>query len=167
MPVVIVLLSMILIGCQSSTNSFKSDSSPSKQEKSASAEPLSKMMQQFEHCRQSDDMQPCSDAIDVAEIYLENHTSNIGLAYAVLGSSYAFSARNFPLPYLWYVVPGPGFYRLYQVNRAVTYLDKAYALDAENLHVKRIYASTMTGLPEVFMQREKGMKVMRELERQE
>lgn len=118
----------------------------------------------YEFCRSGDSFEACYTSIDYINTYIDELDHESALAYAWLGSAYALSAKTFPLPYLWYIVPGPGFYRIYEVGMAIHYLDKAYELDSKDPIVLLIYGKTMSQLPGIFMQHQKGLDALKLLD---
>ena len=79
-------------------------------------------------------------------------------ARAFLGSAHALAARDYPLQGIWqWIIPGPGFARLYHVRRAFTYLDQAIEMTPQDPMIRFIRANTYTRMPAIFGGQDQGM----------
>ena len=72
-------------------------------------------------------------------------------ATAWRGSAHALAARDFPLQGAWQVIPGPGFVRIYHVQRAKSLLNAAVAQAPNDPVVRLIRAATLANMPAFFV----------------
>jgi len=100
----------------------------------------------FDICADSSTYYYCVSAADrYAELVASDSEDWLSRAY--LGSSYALKARDYPIQGLWQVFPGPGFVRLYYVNRAKSHLNAAVDAEPMNPIIRLIRSSTFISLP--------------------
>ncbi|MDH3602436.1 MAG: hypothetical protein OEU26_22710 [Candidatus Tectomicrobia bacterium] len=78
-------------------------------------------------------------------------------AQAYLGASHALAARNFPLQGWWMIIPGPGFVRLYHVQRAFFHLNTAVEIAPTEPIARLIRAATLTSMSNMFGGHDQGM----------
>ena len=69
------------------------------------------------------------------------------LATAYLGSAHALAARDYPFRGAWQLLPGPGFVRIYHVERAKSFLNEAVDQDSDNPVIRLIRAATVINMP--------------------
>ncbi|WP_293573972.1 hypothetical protein [Phaeobacter sp.] len=74
---------------------------------------------------------------------------NFPSATAYLGSAHALMARDYPLQGAWQALPGPGFVRIYHVERAEALLSEAVAIDPTDPVARLIRAATIIDMPGV------------------
>jgi len=96
-------------------------------------------------------------AINSFEKDLRNNSFNVALTTAWLGSAHALQARDFPIQGWWQVIPGPGFVRLYHVQRSFSLLNEAVKKDPFNPIIRLIRGSTLLGIPSIFGGYKKGI----------
>jgi len=100
----------------------------------------------FDICAASSVYAYCVDAADqYAELVEADGEDWESRAY--LGSSYGLKARDFPIQGLWQIFPGPGFVRLYYMNRSKKHLDEAVDAQPLNPITRLIRASTYVSMP--------------------
>lgn len=108
------------------------------------------------------DRERVAQAVDLLEgLIAEEGEDAETLVY--LGSSYALLARDYPLKWLWYVIPGPGFQRIYYVKKGVALMERAAEREANRPDVSLIRGLTLASLPAAFTERENGLKILDEL----
>ena len=79
---------------------------------------------------------------------------NFPSAVAYLGSSHSLMARDFPLKGAWQALPGPGFVRIYHVERANALLSEAVEIDPTDPIARLIRAATVINMPDVLADHE-------------
>lgn len=115
--------------------------------------------QYFNICQNSDVYFHCVQSTDrFAQLSKDNPDDWLVRAY--LGSSYALKARNYPIQGLWQVIPGPGFVRLYNVNRAASHLNAAVEAEPKDPIIRLIRASTFVSMPFTKKKGRKDMKLL-------
>lgn len=82
---------------------------------------------------------------------------NFPSATAYLGSAHSLMARDFPMQGAWQALPGPGFVRIYYVERAEALLSEAVAIDPTDPVARLIRAATVINMPAVLVDHDLAM----------